>query len=127
MMLKNKKTQQNTSSGFQHHTQTTSVNINPNINNTETTENISPPIVTGISFPTSSAPITGITIQLRVPTKINRSMSDNQFDPKTSGRFTSQENFWCNFSVVSNSKYCSNTLFSIYWNPKEHTKVYSIY
>ena len=60
---------QNTSFGFQPQTETTSVKINPNINNTETIESIFPTEITGTSIPTSSALITGITIPLQVPTK----------------------------------------------------------
>ena len=63
------KSQQHISTGFQPKTQAISVNLNPNMNNEETTEKKSPAQVTGSSIPTSSAVIPNITIQLQVPTK----------------------------------------------------------
>ena len=63
------KSNQNGSTGFQPQTQSTSVILNPKINNTETTESISPTELNRISIPTSFALIPGITIQMHVPTK----------------------------------------------------------
>ena len=48
-------TNQNTIVGFQPHTQSTSVTLNPKTNKTETTKNKSPFEVTGVSVPTCSA------------------------------------------------------------------------
>ena len=83
---------QNTSFGFQPQTETTSVKINPNINNTETIESIFPTEITGTSIPTSSALIPGITIPLQVPTKTILSNSDSHNESNTSEKFTSQDN-----------------------------------
>ena len=67
---------QSTSTGFQSRTQSTSVTLNPKMNNTESTKSISPNEVTGISIPSSSALIPAFTIPLQVPTKTCRSNSD---------------------------------------------------
>ena len=66
---------------------------NPNKNKTETTENISPTEVTGVSIRTSSALIQGITIPLQVPKKNIRSNSDSRIDPNTSEKCPSHDNF----------------------------------
>ena len=82
------KPNQNTSSGFQPRTQSFSVNSNQNLNNTETTESISP---TGISIETSSALISGITIPSQVPTVNILCKFVISFEPNSSEKFTSQD------------------------------------
>ena len=103
-MLKNQI--EKTSAGFQSRTQTTSVNPKPNINNTETTESISATETTGISISTSFSLIPGIIIPLQVPTKTMRSSSDNNFEPSTSEKFTSQDK---SFAVTSHQFEVENT------------------
>ena len=83
--------QKKTSARFQTQTQTTSVILSPGVTNTETTENIFPTEVTGISIQNSSL-IRNIAIAKQTPTKTIRSDSDIQIDPKTSEKFTSQDN-----------------------------------
>ena len=61
-------------------------------NNTGTTESISLTEVTGISFPTSSALLPGITTPLQVPQKTIPSNSDIYFEPNKSEKLTSQDN-----------------------------------
>ena len=70
-MLKKQKT---TSTGFQPQTQTTSVFLNPNINSTKITENLSPTEVTAISIPTSPTLTPGITIYCKVLKKLLEAM-----------------------------------------------------
>ena len=62
------KLNQNTTTGFQPRTQSTSVTLNPNINNDQTTGSISPDKVTVTSIPVSSALIPDLKITLRIPT-----------------------------------------------------------
>ena len=80
-----------TSSVFQPQIQLTSVTLNPNKNNTETTESVSTTEVIGLSLPTSSSLIPGITMPLQVPTKTIRSNSDIYNEPNTSEKSTSQD------------------------------------
>ena len=78
------KSNQNTNTGFQPQTPSTSVTLNPSINTTETTESICPTEVTGISSPTSSALIPGKKIPPQVHKKTIRTNSDIYNEPNTS-------------------------------------------
>ena len=100
------KSNQNTSTDFQPQTQSISITISRNISNTESTESISPTEVTGISIPTSSALIPGITTPLQVPTKTIRSNSDIYNEPNTSEKITSQDN---SSDVTSHQLHIQNT------------------
>ena len=82
------KVKQNIRFGFQPQTQTTSVFLNPSLNDTETTENLPPTEITGISIPPSFAQIPDITIPLHVPTKTIPSNSNAQNDPHSSRKRT---------------------------------------
>ena len=62
------------------------------MNNTETTENISPNKDTGVSFLTNSTLLLGITKPLQILTKAVWSNSDNHNDPNTSENFKTQDN-----------------------------------
>ena len=95
-MITEKKSVQkeNASTGFQPRTQTTSVILNRNKNNIEITETSCLTDVTGISIPTNSTLITGITIPLQAPTKTIQSNSDCHKDPNTTENFISHDNFF---------------------------------
>ena len=84
--------EQQNSFGFQSQTQTTSVILNPSINNSETTEVISPTEVAGISIPTSSTRFPAITKPLHIPTKAVRSNSDIHNDPRMSEKKCLKDN-----------------------------------
>ena len=66
--------------------------MNPNMNNTETSESIPRTEVSRISMPTSSTLIRGITVPVQSPTETMRSNTDNLNDPHTSEKFTVQDN-----------------------------------
>ena len=63
------------------------------MNNTETTESVSPTEVAGISIPITSALIPGIKIPQQFPTKFIRSNSDLHNEPNTSEMITTQDKF----------------------------------
>ena len=69
------------STGFQSQTQTTPVNFNPKMNNTETTESLPHFEVIKCSAPTSSAPMTDNNIPMQVRTRVIRSNPDSENDP----------------------------------------------
>ena len=112
---------QNTGSFFQSETQPTSVKINPTINNTETTENISPTEVKRSSIPTSSALIPGISKQLQVPPKTNRSILDIHNYPNTSEKIKSQD---ISSGVISHPFHVQNTATLAFFQTKKPKGVY---
>ena len=119
------KLKHNASTGFQPQTQTTSGIINPNINNTETTESSSLTEVTGISFLTNSTLITGITIPLKVPTKTVRSNSDIHIDPKTYDKLTAQDNFFSATSLEFQFQNNETVPFSQFNLTRRNTPMYN--
>ena len=80
--------------------------LNPKLNNTKTTESLSSTEVTGISIPTSSALMRGMTLPLQVPTKTTRCSSDVQKEPNTSENVSSEKN---SFGVASHQTSAQNT------------------
>ena len=96
--------------GSQFQLQITSVVSNPNFENAEILESISPIEVTEISPPTCSSLTPGINIPLHFPATI-RSASDSQNDPGIRKVSASKDNpVWCRISF---GKYCNPAIFAM--------------